>query len=102
MQDKISDAKQMSGRKLDYGENSGAWIGRAKPDFILADLKESMRKGMWEGGILEVWAKKSGKPTSRRYNHLPLLPSGPGGVRRELAVPICRYKSTGFIILCKL
>jgi len=23
---------------------------------------------------------------SRRYNRLPLLPSGPGGVQRELAV----------------
>ena len=24
--------------------------------------------------------------TSHRYNHLPLLPSGPGGVQQELAV----------------
>ncbi len=31
--------------------------------------------------------KRKGKhPVSRRYNLLPLLPSGPGGVQRELAV----------------
>jgi hypothetical protein len=36
---------------------------------------------------------KSGKPTSHRYNRLPLLPSGPGGVQQELVVPICRCKS---------
>lgn len=31
--------------------------------------------------------KKPGKLiTSRRYNHLPLLPSGPGGIQQELAV----------------
>ncbi len=29
---------------------------------------------------------------SHRYNRLPLLPSGPGGVRQELVVPICRFK----------
>ena len=29
---------------------------------------------------------------SHRYNHLPLLPSGPGGIQRELVVPICRCK----------
>jgi len=25
-------------------------------------------------------------PTSHRYDHLPLLPSGPGGVQQELIV----------------
>jgi len=30
--------------------------------------------------------------TSHRYNRLPLLPSGPGGVQQELVVPICRDK----------
>ena len=30
--------------------------------------------------------------TSHRYNRLPLLPSGPGGVQQELVVPICRSK----------
>jgi len=30
---------------------------------------------------------KNGKLlTSHRYDHLPLLPSGPGGVQQELAV----------------
>ena len=29
---------------------------------------------------------------SHCYNRLPLLPSGPGGVRQELVVPICRVK----------
>ena len=32
--------------------------------------------------------------TSHRYNYLPLLPSGPGGVQQELVVPICRVKDT--------
>jgi len=33
------------------------------------------------------YAIKNGKLlTSHRYNHLPLLPSGPGGVQRELVV----------------
>ena len=32
-------------------------------------------------------AKKRGKLlASHRYNHLPLLPSGPGGVQQELVV----------------
>jgi hypothetical protein len=39
---------------------------------------------------------KKANRTSRRYDRLPLLPSGPGGVRRELAVPIrqCKYTTT--------
>jgi hypothetical protein len=37
---------------------------------------------------------KNGKPTSHRYNRLPLLPSDPGGVQQELVVPICRRKDT--------
>ncbi len=40
--------------------------------------------------------KKMGKlDTSHRYNRLPLLPSGPGGVQRELVVydlPKCKGK----------
>ena len=40
--------------------------------------------------------KKKGKlNTSHRYNHLPLLPSGPGGVQWELVVydlPECKGK----------
>jgi hypothetical protein len=36
--------------------------------------------------------KKRCKPTSHRYNRLPLLPSGPGGVQQELVVPTCVAK----------
>jgi len=36
--------------------------------------------------------KKMANRTSHRYNRLPLLPSGPGGVQQELVVPICRGK----------
>lgn len=38
---------------------------------------------------------------SRRYDCLPLLPSGPGGVRQELAAPICRCKSKKNIFTVK-
>jgi hypothetical protein len=39
--------------------------------------------------------KRPGKHfISHRYNRLPLLPSGPGGVRQELVVSICRFKGT--------
>ncbi len=31
---------------------------------------------------------------SHRYNRLPLLPSGPGGVQQELVVQICHCKCT--------
>lgn len=34
--------------------------------------------------------KKMANRTSHRYNRLPLLPSGPGGVQQELVVPACR------------
>lgn len=37
--------------------------------------------------------KKMANQVSRRYDYLPLLPSGPGGVRQELAALICRCKS---------
>ena len=39
--------------------------------------------------------KQNSKPISHRYNRLPLLPSGPGGVQQELVVPICRSKDKG-------
>jgi hypothetical protein len=35
---------------------------------------------------------KKYKPTSHRFNRLPLLPSGPGGVQQELVVPACVAK----------
>jgi len=39
------------------------------------------------GPTVRIGQKKMGKlPVSRRYNLLPLLPSGPDGVQRELAV----------------
>jgi hypothetical protein len=41
---------------------------------------------------IEKKGNKNGKPTSHRYNRLPLLPSGPGGIQQELVVPICRCK----------
>jgi hypothetical protein len=46
------------------------------------------------GGNAKERAKKSGKPRIAPLNHLPLLPSGPGGVQQELVVPICRCKDT--------
>lgn len=39
---------------------------------------------------------KKSKPTSHRYNPLPLLPSDPGGVQEELVVPICVAKVSTF------
>ena len=42
---------------------------------------------------LKINSKKANQ-ISHRYNRLPLLPSGPGGVRQELVVSICRYKFT--------
>ena len=39
------------------------------------------------GNYTTVWDTKKGKlTTSHRYNLLPLLRSGPGGVQRELVV----------------
>jgi len=46
---------------------------------------------------LEKVAKKVANRTSHRYNHLPLLPSGPGGVQQELVVPICRAKGNKIV-----
>jgi len=54
-----------------------------------------------ESGKDALRAKKSGKPNIAPLNHLPLLPSGPGGVQQELAVPICRCKGTKESIPCK-
>lgn len=47
--------------------------------------------------------KKSKLTTSHRYNLLPLLPSGPGGIQRELVVydfPRCKYSL--FMSLCQV
>ncbi len=43
--------------------------------------------------LVERGIKKVANRTSHRYNRLPLLPSGPGGVQQELVVPICRHKN---------
>jgi hypothetical protein len=42
-------------------------------------------------------AKKRGEPTSHRYNRLPLLPSGPGGVQQELVVPTRQLQKYHFL-----
>jgi hypothetical protein len=36
--------------------------------------------------------KKKASPASHRYDRLPLLPSGPGGVQQELVVPDLRVQ----------
>jgi len=35
---------------------------------------------------------KKANEVSHRYDRLPLLPSGPGGVRQELVVLVCQCK----------
>jgi hypothetical protein len=63
-----------------------------------ADLPvATCRQGGASGNILlpkfhKIGAKKKANRISHRYNRLPLLPSGPGGVQRELVVWICRHK----------
>jgi len=42
--------------------------------------------------IMDAYKQKMANQVSHRYNCLPLLPSGPGGVRQELVVLICRCK----------
>ena len=44
--------------------------------------------------------KKSGQ-ASHRYNRLPLLPSGPGGVQRELVVPPTGRKGSAIFHFAK-
>jgi len=44
-------------------------------------------------GFMEGGNKKVANRTSHRYDYLPLLPSGPGGVQQELVVPICRCET---------
>ncbi len=45
--------------------------------------------------------RKKANQVSHRYNCLPLLPSGPGGVRQELVVLICRCKGRTYCLLLK-
>ena len=50
--------------------------------FLLRIVK--LRKSI---GFGKFWVKKVGKLLiSHRYNRLPLLPSGPGGIQQELVV----------------
>jgi hypothetical protein len=37
--------------------------------------------------------KKEANRISHRYNHLPLLPSRPGGIQQELVVSACRLQT---------
>ena len=52
----------------------------------------------------EFWAQKKGKlDISHRYNRIPLLPSGPGGVLQELVVyDLPGHKGRNFFIIPKL
>ena len=51
---------------------------------VCAEIGFKLRKEV-PGG--EVWVQKKGKlDISHRYNRIPLLPSGPGGVLQELVV----------------
>ena len=52
------------------------------------------------GDLVSGRVKKVANRTSHRYNRLPLLPSGPGGVQQELVVPICRCKTNKKIFMC--
>ena len=42
--------------------------------------------------LIKALKIKKANQISHRYDCLPLLPSGPGGVRQELVVSICRLK----------
>jgi len=45
---------------------------------------------------------KDGKrPTSHRYNHIPLLRSHPGGFYRSWSCRTCQCKDTIFLYFCK-
>jgi hypothetical protein len=50
-------------------------------------------------GKFEIKLKNEEKKRQiHRYDHLPLLPSGPGGIQQELV--ICRHKSSTFLRIC--
>jgi len=48
--------------------------------------------------------KKGKRPTSHRYNHIPLLCSHPGGFYRSWSCRTChcKYKSILYFCKCKL
>jgi hypothetical protein len=45
---------------------------------------------------------KKGKPNIAPLNHLPLLPSDPGGIQQELVVPVCRGAKIGEFLIYDL
>jgi len=51
---------------------------------------DALKLNNWSGKMV----KKMANHVSHRYNRLPLLPSGPGGVQQELVVQICQCKGT--------
>ena len=55
-------------------------------------------------GRVDVWAQKKGKlDISHRYNRIPLLPSGPGGILQELVVyDLPGHKGRKIFIIPKL
>ena len=57
-----------------------------------------------ERGSADFWVQKKGKlDISHRYNRIPLLPSGPGGVLQELVVyDLPGHKGRNFFIIPKL
>ena len=54
--------------------------------------------------VSDFWVQKKGKlDISHRYNRIPLLPSGPGGVLQELVVyDLPGHKGRNFFIIPKL
>lgn len=62
------------------------------------ELEDSKKVKKWEN-LREI--KNGKRPTSHRYDRLPLLRSRPGGVQQELVVwdlPVQRYD---FISICQ-
>ncbi len=45
---------------------------------------------------------KKRQPVSHRYDRLPLLPSGPGGIQQELVVPTCHCKISETFSECEI
>lgn len=55
-----------------------------KEAFTAINIREN---SLWKKGNLKRYGIKNGKrPTSHRYDRLPLLRSRPGGVQQELVV----------------
>jgi len=48
---------------------------------------------LWVGLIIFGGVNKKASLASHRYDRLPLLPSGPGGVQQELVAPDLRLQN---------